>query len=322
MRRIVRRTLAAIELARLSVAFGAVANVWVMIFLARADTRLSTQPVAVQPLWQALVAGALVAIGFLAFGAALNDFLDSKHDRAFAPDRPIPAGNLRPRRAVQLAAALLCAGLLGAIAFGSDAMLAAMALAVVILIYDAFAKHVPGLGLVLIGLATALSMAVPCTEAFALLPVWLAMTHTMVLGALAYVLGDKRPKLTRRSVSVATAGWVFWSAVLFWLEYSRNDGAMPAWSDPRLLAIPAVAMVLGAVACAWKLRTARGSRASEKVLRYGSLWKSLVACAWLVAAGMHGEAIAIGSAAIAIFAIVAIVREAGPQISEPVSWRS
>ncbi|MEI7876826.1 MAG: hypothetical protein WCI96_02775, partial [Planctomycetota bacterium] len=90
MRRIVRKTLAAIEISRLSVAFGAVANVWLMILLARADPRLAELSVATQPLARALGAGALVAIGFLAFGAALNDFLDAKHDRAFAPDRPLP----------------------------------------------------------------------------------------------------------------------------------------------------------------------------------------------------------------------------------------
>ena len=139
MRRIVRKTLAAIEISRLSVAFGAVANVWLMILLARADPRLAELPVATQPLGLALGAGALVAIGFLAFGAALNDFLDAKHDRAFAPDRPLPAGNLQPRRAVQLAIGSLCAGMLGAIGFGTPAMLAALALVVAILIYDAFA---------------------------------------------------------------------------------------------------------------------------------------------------------------------------------------
>jgi 4-hydroxybenzoate polyprenyltransferase len=323
MRRIVRRTIAAIELSRLPVAFGAVANVWLMILLCRADARLGELPVASQPLWRVLGAGWLVAVGFLAFGAALNDFLDAKHDRAFAPDRPLPAGNLRPRRAAQIAAISLLGGLFGSLAFGTTGAAMAMSLAAVILVYDAFAKHVPSLGIVLAGLATALSMAVPCTETTTLLPIWLAMSQTMGVGALAYVLGEKRPKLTRRSALIGATGWIFWTAVLLALELERNDGRVLAtWTEGGAIAIPAATVLVGAAVGYWKLRTLRGSRAGEKILRYGSLWKSLVASAWLVAAGMHLEAAAIAAIAAVAFGTVAILREAGPQLAEPVSWRS
>ena len=323
MRRIVRRLLAAIEVSRLPVAFGAVANVWLSILLVRNDPKLAESPAAALPLWQVLSAGALIAVGFLAFGAALNDFLDAKHDRAFAPERPLPAGNLRPHRAVQLAAAALCVGFLGTILFGAGAMACAIALAAVILIYDAFAKHVPALGIVLAGLATALSMSVPCIETRALLPVWLAMSQTMGLGALAYLLGEKRPKLTRGSVAIGAAGWVFWSAVLFFLAAERNNGELlPDWTDPSRLAIPAITVLLCAGFGAWKLRKLRGPAVSDKLLRYGSLWKSLVASAWLLAAGQPIESAWIAGIAISIFATVAILRETGPQLSEPVTWRS
>ena len=323
MRRIVRRTIAAVELSRLPVAFGAVANVWLMILLSRADARLAELPVATRPLPQALAAGALVAVGFLAFGAALNDFLDAKHDRAFAPERPLPAGNLRPRRAAQIAAISMLGGLFGSLAFGMAGAVSAMALAAVILVYDAFAKHVPALGIVLAGLATALCMAVPCTETTTLLPVWLAMSQTMGVGALAYVLGDKRPKLTSRSAAIGAVGWIFWTIVLVALELERNDGAvLGTWTRGGAIAVPAVTVLVGAAVGYWKLRTLRGPRASEKILRYGSLWKSLVAAAWLVAAGMFVEAAAVATIAAVAFATVAILREAGPQLAEPVSWRS
>ena len=323
MRRIVRRFLAALEISRLSVAFGAVANVWLAILLARADGRMAGLPVASLPLWQALGAGTLVAVGFLAFGAALNDFLDAKHDRAFAPDRPLPAGNLHPRRAVQIAAVSLCAGVLGATAFGTTAILAAMALAAVILVYDSFAKHVPALGIVVAGFATVLSMLAPCADTPVLLPVWLAMSQTMGVGALAYVLGEKRPRLTRRSTLFGAGCWLAASAALIWLERERNGGAMFApLATPAAIAVPAAVVVAGALVGAWKLRHARGPRANDKILRYGSLWKSLVAAAWLAAAGMHREAAWIAGIALAIFAIVAVLRELGPQLAEPVTWRS
>jgi hypothetical protein len=323
MRRAVRRLLAAVEVSRLPVAFGAVANVWLAILLVRNDTEMANSAASTLPLWVVLAAGAFIAVGFLAFGAALNDFLDAKHDRAFAPDRPLPAGNLRPHRAAQLAAIALCLGFLGTIPFGSTAMACAIALAVAILVYDAFAKHVPALGIVLAGLATALSMSVPCIETRALLPIWLAMSQTMGLGALAYLLAEKRPKLTRGSIVIGGAGWVFWSAVLFALAADRNRGSLlPQWPNPQLLAAPAVTVLLCAAFGTWKLRRLRGPSMSDKLLRYGSLWKSLVAAAWLLAAGLPIEAAWVAGIATTIFVAIAILRETGPQLSEPVSWRS
>ncbi|MEY3025968.1 MAG: hypothetical protein RL136_199 [Planctomycetota bacterium] len=333
MRRVVGRIIAAIEVSRLSIAFGAVANVWLMVLLARADSRLSATAVAQAPLWEVLVAGALVAIGFLAFGAALNDFLDAKHDRAFAPERPLPAGSFAPRRAMQLAAASLCLGLLGSVAFGTASVLAALALAATILVYDAFAKHVPAFGIVLAGLSTALSMLVPSVATYSTAPIWLAMTQTMGVGALAYVVGEKRPRLTRRSIALGAFGWIFWTAVLAGIEYARNDGALlVSFEDPTHLALPAATAVVGGLLCVWKLGSARladggrgfqrGSRASERVLRYGSLWKSLVAAAWLTAADMPAAAAWIAGIAVLVFLLVAFVREAGPQLSEPIGWRS
>ena len=323
MRRIVRKLLAAIEIARLSVAFGAVANVWLAILLARGDERLAELPVATRPLWQALAAGAMVAIGFLAFGAALNDFLDAKHDRAFAPQRALPAGNLPPRRAMQIAAIALCTGLLGALAFGDTAVIAGVCLAATALIYDTFAKHVPAIGILLAGAATALSMLIPCIETTTLAPVWLAMSQTMGIGLLAYILGEKRPKLSTRSIAAGTLAWLAASLGIFALEAQRNGGTLLArFTEPAQWAIPATVVVLGAIAGGWKLRHARGPRANDRILRYGSLWKSLVAAAWLFAVGMHMEGTWIAGIAVAIFATVAVVREAAPQIAEPVSWRS
>ena len=323
MRRVIRRILAAIEIARLSVAFGAVANVWLMILLVRGDVRLAELPVATRPLWQALAAGAMVAVGFLAFGAALNDFLDAKHDRAFAPERPLPAGDLRPRRAVQLSVMALCIGLLGANAFGTTGVLVGLALAATALVYDAFAKHVPVIGILLAGAATALSMLLPCLEATTLAPMWLAMSQTIAIGLVAYVRGDKRPKLSRRSIVVGTLVWLVLSVGILSLEAERNGGEVLARFTPatRLL-IPLSTLLGGGVAAAWKLRRARGPRANDRILRYGSLWMSLVAAAWLLAAGMTDAAAWIAGVATVIFIVVAIAREAAPQLAEPVSWRS
>lgn len=323
VQRFARRLIATLELSRLPVAFGAVANVWLMVFIARTDPALAEAEVARMPLWQALSASALLAIGFLTFGAALNDFLDAKHDRAFAPSRPIPSGVVRPQRAIQLAAASLCIGLLGAMPFGTAALLAAMALATIVLMYDAFGKHIPALGLVLAGLATVASMLAPAVETSLTLPIWLAMSQTMGVGAVAYVLGEKRPKLTRRAIVLGACGWIFWTTALVAIGSFRNDGELlPPWVEPRRLFVPLVVVLACATFALWKLRGTRGPRVTEKLLRYGSLWKSLVTASWLVAIELPIPAACIAGIALAIFALFALLRETGPQLTEPVSWRS
>jgi 4-hydroxybenzoate polyprenyltransferase len=329
VQRAVRRLLAAIEISRVPVAFGSVANVWLMVLLARANEKASLgAPVQVMPLWQALAAGALVAMGFLVFGAALNDFLDAKHDRAFAPERPLPSGGLSSRRAMQIALAALLAGMLGAIAFGTGAAVAGVALATVVFIYDAFAKHVPALGIVLAGLATALSMAIPFLATPHGLPVWLSMSQTMGIGLLAYVLADKRPKLTRRAVALGTLGWLFWSAVVLGAGARQRGGEdlvaalLGPWSDLRTLALPMAATVGCGLLSLWKVRGLRGPRAADKLLRYGSLWKGLVAAAWLASLDMHAYAAWIAGISLGLFLLLALLREAGPQLAEPAGWRS
>lgn len=344
MRDVVRRFIALAEVSRLPIAFGAVANVWLMVLLARIEAAQTLSPavdgpdaigtlsagsessaavIAALPAWLALLASAAFAVGFMSFGAALNDILDAKHDRAFAPDRPIPSGSLSTRRALHFAAIALVVGVLGAIPFGSAAIVGAMGLAAIVLAYDAFAKHIPAFGIVLAGLATAASMLALCPDTPSLLPVWLAMSQTMGVGLAAYLLADKRPKLSRRAIVLGAIGWLFWSAVLFWLAAERNAGAIvPEWFERKLLAAPVIAVISCAAFAFWKLRRVRGPRASEKLLRYGSLWKALVAAGWLVAAGLHAEAAWIGGIAIAIAAFFALLREAGPQFAAPVSWRS
>ncbi|MFM7260603.1 MAG: UbiA family prenyltransferase [bacterium] len=322
MQGIARKTIAALELSRLPLALGTVSSVWVMVFVARADPALAAVPAARLPLWMSLPTATVFAAGFLAFGAALNDFLDAKHDRAFAPDRPIPSGAVRPRRAMQFAAVALLAGIAGALPFGEGALLVALSLATIILVYDAFAKHVPALGFVLVGLATAVSMLVPTPETSLTLPIWLAMSQTMGVGALAYIVGEKRPRLTLRAVLLGACGWLFWSATILGLGVLRADGgALPAWFEPSRLIAPIGVAVVGALLLLRRLAAPRSPSQGERLLRAGSLWKSLVAAGWLSALGAPIAGASLAVAALAIFAAFALLREAGPQVADPATWR-
>ena len=80
--RLILRIITAIQLTRLTMAFGAVADVWFVILLTRAHGEYNYLPVYGMNLPGALLAGATVAIGLFAYGASLNDVLDARHERA------------------------------------------------------------------------------------------------------------------------------------------------------------------------------------------------------------------------------------------------
>ena len=78
----------------------AVSDVWFVILFTQARPEYAGVPVHEMGTFSALLAGGVVAVGLFAYGAALNDVLDARHDSAFSPDRPIPAGRIRIGQAI------------------------------------------------------------------------------------------------------------------------------------------------------------------------------------------------------------------------------
>ena len=109
-----RQFFVAVQLTRLTIAFGAVSDLWFVVLLTRAHDEYNYLPVFDDmPLPAALFAVAVVAIGLFAYGASLNDVLDVRHDSAFSPDRPIPAGRIRPAQAIVVTVGALIVAVLG-----------------------------------------------------------------------------------------------------------------------------------------------------------------------------------------------------------------
>jgi hypothetical protein len=130
-------------------------------------------------------------------------------------------------------------------------------------------------------------------------PVWLVMTHSLLVGGLAHVLGRKVPGVSRRATVVAIVGWAFWSAVMLyagWWRARDQGGLWPAWVLPRAAIGPAVLVVLFAVTIWRKVRVhGRGPRAAEKIARYGALWLALYACLWLAGQAYWNESMILGA---------------------------
>ena len=115
MPRLAAKLLTAFQLTRLSLVFGAIADVWFVVLYTRADPQYAALPVNDIPLVVDLVVAAVLSIGLFAFATTLNDLLDVRHDATFSPDRPLPAGRIRAGQAVVIAIGSLLAAIAAAI---------------------------------------------------------------------------------------------------------------------------------------------------------------------------------------------------------------
>src|SRR5262245_39454319 len=148
VQRLILRIITAIQLTRLTMAFGAVADVWFVILITRSHGEYNYLPVYGMNLSWALLAGATVAIGLFAYGASLNDVLDARHDETFSPERPIPAGRIRLGQAIVVTVGALIVAMLGGIQMGIGAAAMTLMTATGILFYNAAGKFIPAIGLI------------------------------------------------------------------------------------------------------------------------------------------------------------------------------
>ncbi len=322
----IRKAAPMLKLARVTTGFGAVGNLWFVILWSR-TTVGEHMPVYLreEPLWVALIGGLLVGLGLYAFGAALNDLLDLHKDRALGtPGHPIVDGSASLELAVCAVAGSLMMAILGATFFGTGAILLTLALSIAILIFNALGKYVPGLGMVLLSLIYAGHMMIPNIWMRFLLPVWLVMTHAMVVLALAQYLGRRSPPLSRRAAIFAGTGWGICSLMLLALAWDRKgtDGLWPNIVPMTALIYPAVCVLLFTIFIARRIkRHGTGTKLGERISRYGAIWPTLYGCAWLLGAGHHKEAWLMGGLSAVGFLSMTVLRELYDLIEQPVGYR-
>jgi hypothetical protein len=326
VRQLVVQFAPAIHLTRVSTAFAVIGNTWFVILWTRANPLQERGAAGLQgPLWPQLAGGALLALGLYGFGASLNDVLDVRRDRLLRPDRPLAGGRISMDGAVALVAVTLMGAILGATIFGTPAVLLTLLVAAAILVFNAAGKFIPAVGLVILGLIFAGHMVIPNPHLRFLWPVWLVMTHALLVRAVAHRMARKVPRISRRATLAAFLGWVFWSGAILWLQWRRAGGDDPLWPDwvPRWAWVWPATFALLYILVAWRkvLRYGPGPRAAEKIERYGALWLSLYACAWLfgadhVQAGMIILVLAAGG-----LVGMTILRELYGLLEQPVGYR-
>ncbi len=321
----VLRIASVLRLTRVSTAFAAVADVWFVILWSRhGQGELPSPALADTNLWILLIGGALAAAGLYAFGTCLNDIFDQHRDAQLRPGRPLPSGYLQYETAVVVTAVTMIAAVLGAATFGTVGVILTLTLLLAILVLSATGKFIPGIGLVLLSLIYAGHMFVPNINLVFVWPVWLVMTHALVVAGLAHVLGRKTPPLTRRAIAFAASGWVLATIGLFSLA-SMETGIRGLSPFAHGAVGPIACLVLIAIYTTIVVRRSRavgrGPRLDEKIKRYGSIWLSLYACAWLFGAGLTGPGfIMAGLAATGIIGMV-VLRELYGLVEHPVGYR-
>lgn len=323
MLRLMARLAPVLRLARVTTAFAAVSNVWFVILWTRANFQEDGhEALAAPPLWLVLAGGALVAVGLYAFGAALNDILDLRRDRAFRPERPLPSGEVSVETAVWVVAGTLLLALLGATALGIGPVLMTLVIACGILFFNAMARFVPSIGLVVLGLLYAGHTTIPNVFLIFTLPVWLVMTHSLAVAAAVHAVGRRRPRLTRRALVAAAAGWVFWSCVIIGVGWWRAGVFWPGWVNPWALVGPAALAGLFVFLALHKARAAKNdAMAAEKLSRYGALWLALYNAAWMLGQGDLREAAVLGALAACGFVGMTILRELYGIVEKPLGYR-
>jgi 4-hydroxybenzoate polyprenyltransferase len=91
-------------------------------------------------------------------GVVLNDVFDRRVDAIERPDRPIPSGRASVTAAASLGGSLLAGGVLAAAGAGRTSMLVALAIAGLVLLYDAWSKRHVASGPLNMGLCRAANL--------------------------------------------------------------------------------------------------------------------------------------------------------------------
>ncbi len=314
------------HLTRVTMGFAVVANVWFVLLwshampeeLERADPRVFQD----QSIVVLLTGGAALALGLFTYAMALNDTLDVRRDRSLHPERPLPAGLISYESAVAVVAVTLMLAVMGAAILGVPAVMLTLVTAVAILFYYAVARYVPSIGFVALSLIYGAHMVAPNMRIVFVWPIWLVMTHAIVLYAISHTLSRRRPRLTPTMVLSASAGYVFWSYILLAVGTYRAGSIWPEWVPPAAGVIPAVLAAVFLSFAIYKAKTTTNrERTAEKLQRYGAFWLTLYAIGWMAGAGLRNEALILSGLAIAGLVGMTILREIYGLVEHPVGFR-
>ncbi|MEM9066166.1 MAG: UbiA family prenyltransferase [Planctomycetota bacterium] len=319
-----------VRLTRLTTGAAAIGNAWfIVLWTDGMDAEGPTGPTANEhPLWLRLTLAAICSAGLFAYGAGLNDVLDAKRDRALHPARPIAGGGIGLEAALALMSVSLVIAVLAALPLGTAPVVLAMVVALGMLAFNAGARFVPAIGLVMLGLIYAVHMLVFNPELRFLWPTWVVMTSATAVGLTTHMVGRRVPRISGRAAVALGFGWGAASIGLWSLSSARNGDTTTSaglWVDwvPHMAWLPpTIVIAIFTVYTALKLRREqRQGQSAERLWRYGNLFHPFHAAAWLFGAGLYKGAAILFTLAIVTLGCATALREALGLIEHPPAFR-
>lgn len=236
--------------------------------------------------WPVLVALMIATIGLYGGGVVFNDVFDADLDARERPERPIPSGKVPVGAAAWLGAVLFVVGWVAAGTVGILPAGIALAIVVMCLLYDKWAKHHPVAGPLAMGLCRGLNLALGISYSLiALGQVWfLAFIPVVYIAAVTTI--------SRGEVHGGQRLPLYLSVVL----YSIVAACIVAFGLHYQSGILAVGMVLPFVAFVFPplIKAIRTLQAGDvgKSVKHGVIGLIFMNAAWTAAAGMWGLTLA------------------------------
>lgn len=236
--------------------------------------------------WSVLLALIIATIGLYGGGVVFNDVFDADLDARERPERPIPSGKVSVGGATKLAMALFFAGVVAAGTVGMLPAVIALAIVIMCLLYDKWAKHHPIAGPLTMGLCRGLNLALGMSySGVALGQVWfLAFVPVIYIAAVTTISrgevhGGQRVPLY---LSAALYSIVGACIVAFGLHFQSNLLAIG-------MVLPFIAFVFPPLIKAIRTLAAGDVRTSVK---HGVIGLIFMNAAWTATAGMWGLTLA------------------------------
>ncbi|HUO10994.1 MAG TPA: UbiA family prenyltransferase [Phycisphaerae bacterium] len=327
------RLLVLLQLTRAALAFTAIADAWTVLLLhLPGEAQQSMTLIIVR-----MLVTCIVSFGLYGFGMALNDLLDARRDRIFAPRRPIPSGRIEPRSAIVISLSLLIAALIAAALltplyvvgkpdlhprdFVPYSLLFAAVTAALIVFYDAAAKYLGGVGLITLGAIRALHCLIGNPKSPLMFLSMILLTHVVIVSTFGYVLEGKRPRLRRGDFGFIIFGLLVGNGLSIWYMATRRVNVF-TYDTLLMLIGPAIA---AAVFLAWAIAVLRSKsltprKRGDLIVLMGLFWLFIYDASILVANRQYLAGIAITllllCAVGSFFAIRYLSRTAGqPRLS-------
>ncbi len=321
MRWIVIRVLATLQLVRLPLALAVGSDLWLATLLTRWNPAAADRTASSMNLWISLAVAGLVGGGMIGFAAGMNDLLDLRRDQAMNPGRPLPAGRMRTPHAAMVTFGSLVTALLAAAVFGDDSLRVALLAAAGIVVWNTAGRHVPAIGIPMMGLAHAGVMFIPWPAQPFTLPACLLFAQAVVAGTLVHQRSGKRPQLDGQGMVFLCVVSIACIAGLVVLGNDRGGSIWPLTQPMWFAVYPLISVSW----FGWLLHAA----ITEPVAENSSLLlhRAIVAvppataAAWAMTMDRPVAAAAFVGTAVTCWVLTYLARETHAMLAAPPAWR-